>query len=96
MCDSGSELHSTDKTSTGLLEMAPGRRQKKGSWTAKIAVGIGYVLVGTLGLPVVLSGGSVQLLSTGLSRLFCPNDGYTNGKKSSFQPTRKGVKIFPA
>ena len=77
--------------------MAPGKRQKKGSIMANVATGIGMVLVFTIGLPVVVIGGSVQLLGTGVSRLFCSNDRYvSNGKTHQFQGIRRGVRIFPA
>ena len=73
--------------------MAPGRRQKKGTIMSKIASGFGIVLLCTIGLPVVIVGGSIQLLSTGLGKVFCSSGAYTNGK---IQPMRRGVRVFPA
>jgi hypothetical protein len=81
--------------------MAPGIRKKKESCFTKVTSAIGMVFLVTLGAPVVLVGGIVQLGGAALSYGFRAagfaggDDGSSNGRKHTFTPMRKGVRIHP-
>ncbi len=75
--------------------MAPGQRKKKEGYFQKVTGAIGMGLLITIGLPVVLVGGVLQLGVTGLGYLCRGLDGSSNGKKHEFKPMRKGVRIYP-
>ncbi len=76
--------------------MVAGRRKKTETCFTKVAGAIGMGLLVTLGLPVVIVGGALQLGVTGLGYLCRSYDATSNGKKQGFKPTRKGVRVFPA
>lgn len=75
--------------------MPIGRKKKEQTCFSKVTNGIGMVFLITLGLPVVLVGGIVQLGGAALSYGFRSFDGGSNGKKQEFKPMRKGVRIHP-
>ena len=71
------------------------RKRREDTCYTKVTNGVGMFFLITLGLPVVLVGGIVQLGGVAVSYAFRRFDGPSNGKKHDFKPMRKGVRIHP-
>ncbi len=76
-------------------------RNKKNGLLQKVKEGVGYALLFTIALPVVLVGGTLQLIANGFTS-GCRGGGKGSGKESGrgsqgtkFTPMRKGVKVHP-
>ena len=74
--------------------MATGQRKKtKIGCLATVSTGIGYLLMGTIALPIVVIGGLFELGAKGIGKLIGPPG--RGRRNSTFRPMRKGVRIYP-